>query len=93
MYMYMYMYMFTTDGLIYCGVTTQSLFLYLPSFLPGQVPDYYDIIDNPMDLSTIMKRIDEHQYSIPSQWLKDIDLITKNALEYVAVNNATGDTL
>ena len=46
-----------------------------------QVPDYYDIITEPMDLSTVMKKIDEHQYITPSSWLTDIDLITRNALE------------
>ena len=49
--------------------------------LSKQVPDYYDIITEPMDLSTVMKKIDEHQYITPSSWLADIDLITRNALE------------
>lgn len=47
-----------------------------------EVPDYYEIIVNPMDLSTVMKKIDEHSYTTPKQWIKDIDLITINALEY-----------
>ena len=34
-----------------------------------------------MDLSTVMKRIDEHCYTTPKQWLHDVELITKNALE------------
>ena len=46
-----------------------------------QVPDYYDIIKEPMDLGTIMKKIDEHQYTLPRQWLADVDKITKNAIE------------
>ena len=35
-----------------------------------------------MDLSTVMKKIDERKYDTPKQWLKDIDLITTNSLEY-----------
>jgi|SRR6218665_119402 len=47
-----------------------------------QVPDYYDIIKNPMDLSTMMTRIDLHKYETVAQFLLDIDLICSNALEY-----------
>ena len=46
-----------------------------------QVPDYYEIIKQPMDLGMIMRKIDEHQYSLPKQWLDDVDRITKNAIE------------
>ena len=49
------------------------------------MPDYYEIISNPMDLSTVMKKIDEHQYNTPKQWLNDIDTITMNSLEYVII--------
>uniref|UniRef100_A0A1X7TLY5 Bromo domain-containing protein n=1 Tax=Amphimedon queenslandica TaxID=400682 RepID=A0A1X7TLY5_AMPQE len=47
-----------------------------------EVPDYFDIIKCPMDLSSVMKKIDEHRYNVPKEWLNDIDLITCNALEY-----------
>jgi len=46
-----------------------------------QVPDYHEIITKPMDLSTVMNRIDEHCYTTPKQWLYDVELITKNALK------------
>ena len=46
-----------------------------------QVYDYYDVIHNPMDLSTVMKKIDERCYQTAKEWLQDIDLITRNALE------------
>ena len=46
-----------------------------------QVPDYYDIIAEPMDLSMIMKKVDEHRYTVPKLWLNDVDLITRNSLE------------
>lgn len=50
-------------------------------FILSKVPDYFDIIKSPMDLSSVMKKIDEHRYNVPKEWLDDIDLITFNALE------------
>jgi len=44
---------------------------------PEEVPDYYDIIQEPMDLGTIMKKIDEHRYTTPRQWITDVDLIAE----------------
>ena len=35
-----------------------------------------------MDLSTVMTRINAHHYNSCSHYLKDIDLITNNCLEY-----------
>ncbi|KAL3869832.1 hypothetical protein ACJMK2_042465 [Sinanodonta woodiana] len=46
------------------------------------VPDYYEIIKQPMDLSTMMSKIDLHQYQCVKELLQDIDLICSNALEY-----------
>ncbi|KAK6989879.1 ATPase family AAA domain-containing protein 2B-like isoform X1 [Biomphalaria glabrata] len=45
-------------------------------------PDYYDIIEHPMDLSTMMSRIDLHEYGTVRAFMDDIDLICSNALEY-----------
>lgn len=44
--------------------------------------DYYDIIEHPMDLSSMMAKIDLHEYSTVRDFLNDIDLICSNALEY-----------
>ena len=46
------------------------------------MPDYYEIIKNPMDLSTMMTKIDLHKYETVEQFVKDIDKICSNALEY-----------
>lgn len=35
-----------------------------------------------MDLSTIMTKIDTYKYTIAKDFLKDVDLICSNALEY-----------
>ncbi|XP_026279317.1 ATPase family AAA domain-containing protein 2 [Frankliniella occidentalis] len=47
-----------------------------------EAPDYYDIIEKPMDLETMMTRIDQHHYTCAKEFLDDIDLICSNALEY-----------
>ncbi|XP_032078684.1 ATPase family AAA domain-containing protein 2 [Thamnophis elegans] len=47
-----------------------------------EVPDYVTVIKQPMDLSTIISKIDLHKYLSAKDYLKDIDLICSNALEY-----------
>uniref|UniRef100_A0A8C3PYW7 ATPase family AAA domain-containing protein 2 n=1 Tax=Chrysolophus pictus TaxID=9089 RepID=A0A8C3PYW7_CHRPC len=49
---------------------------------PEEVPDYDTVIKHPMDLSTVLSKIDLHQYLTAGDFLKDIDLICSNALEY-----------
>lgn len=47
-----------------------------------EVPDYLAIIKQPMDLETMMTKIDLHQYACAREFLEDIDLLVRNALEY-----------
>lgn len=47
-----------------------------------EVPDYLTIIKKPMDLETMMTKIDLHRYNSAQEFLLDIDLIVRNALEY-----------
>ncbi|XP_029447832.1 ATPase family AAA domain-containing protein 2 [Rhinatrema bivittatum] len=47
-----------------------------------EVPDYVTVIAQPMDLSTVISKIDLHKYQMVKDYLKDIDLICSNALEY-----------
>lgn len=47
-----------------------------------QVPDYTTVIKQPMDLSTVLTKIDLHKYVTVKDYLHDVDLIWKNALEY-----------
>ncbi|XP_046385794.1 ATPase family AAA domain-containing protein 2-like isoform X2 [Ischnura elegans] len=47
-----------------------------------EVPDYNLIIKCPMDLETMMTKIDQHAYECARDFLADIDLICRNALEY-----------
>ncbi|XP_076463791.1 bromodomain adjacent to zinc finger domain protein 1A-like [Babylonia areolata] len=45
-------------------------------------PDYYEVIETPMDLSTIRSKLDQHGYSSPGQLLDDVRLIFSNCVEY-----------
>lgn len=47
-----------------------------------EVPDYAEVIKKPMDLSSILTKIDLHQYATVKEFLYDVDLIWQNALEY-----------
>ncbi|XP_068198096.1 ATPase family AAA domain-containing protein 2B [Antennarius striatus] len=47
-----------------------------------EVSDYLEVIHQPMDLSTVMTKIDTHQYLTVKDFLVDIDLICSNALDY-----------
>lgn len=47
-----------------------------------EVPDYAEVIKKPMDLSTVLTKIDLHQYGSVKEFLQDVDLIWQNALEY-----------
>ena len=47
-----------------------------------EVEDYLQVIEKPMDLETMMLKIDSCQYESAAQFLADIELIMNNALEY-----------
>nr|XP_032815335.1 ATPase family AAA domain-containing protein 2B isoform X1 [Petromyzon marinus] len=47
-----------------------------------EVSDYLDVVRQPMDLSTVRMKIDQHKYETTRQFLDDITLICSNALDY-----------
>lgn len=47
-----------------------------------EVKDYLDVIKQPMDLETMIGKIDLNRYTTAKEFLQDIDLICANALEY-----------
>ncbi|EFH65338.1 hypothetical protein ARALYDRAFT_476793 [Arabidopsis lyrata subsp. lyrata] len=52
---------------------------------PEELPDYYDIIKNPMDFSTLRKKLESGAYTTLEQFeasLQDVFLICTNAMEY-----------
>lgn len=47
-----------------------------------KLQDYFDIVKNPMDLSTIKRKLDTGQYQEPWQYVDDIWLMFNNAWLY-----------
>lgn len=78
------------DGLIevYGSSFSQRLLVFCRFFMftkpvdTEEVPDYNMIIKQPMDLETMMTKIDMHSYLCARDFLDDVDLICQNALEY-----------
>ncbi|KAF7204814.1 histone acetyltransferase p300 isoform X1 [Nothobranchius furzeri] len=71
--------------------TLESLYKQDPESLPFRmpvdpqllcIPDYFDIVKNPMDLSTIKRKLDTGQYQDPWQYVDDIWLMFNNAWLY-----------
>ena len=52
---------------------------------PKAVPNYYQIISYPMDLSTIKEKISKYEYRTADQMLKDFELMKTNALKFVSL--------
>ena len=46
------------------------------------IPDYHDIVRNPMDLGTIKRKLDAGQYNDPWDYVGDMFLMFKNAWLY-----------
>jgi E1A/CREB-binding protein len=51
------------------------------------LPDYFDIIKNPMDLGTINKKLDKGEYSSIEAFDKDVRLTFDNAMLYNEMNS------
>ncbi|KAG2644572.1 hypothetical protein PVAP13_2KG373700 [Panicum virgatum] len=47
-----------------------------------EVPDYRSVIQKPMDMATVLQRVDSGQYLTRAAFMKDIDLIVSNAKTY-----------
>ncbi|XP_015588936.1 ATPase family AAA domain-containing protein 2 isoform X2 [Cephus cinctus] len=60
----------------------RQFFMFTKPVDTEEVPDYNMIIKQPMDLETMMTKIDMHCYLSAREFLDDIDLICRNALEY-----------
>jgi E1A/CREB-binding protein len=46
------------------------------------IPDYFDIVKQPMDLSTIRQKLNNGQYTDPWQYVDDVWLMFDNAWLY-----------
>jgi histone acetyltransferase len=51
-----------------------------------EVPDYYNVITSPMDLSTMEERLEQDFYTAPKDLVSDLKLIPSNCRQY---NDAT----
>ncbi|KAG2335968.1 hypothetical protein BDR05DRAFT_1063734 [Suillus weaverae] len=60
---------------------------FLKPVAKSDVPDYYDVIVNPMDLQTMLKKVKSKQYKSKREFADDLDLIWSNCFTY----NATED--
>ncbi|RDX48606.1 hypothetical protein OH76DRAFT_1556909 [Lentinus brumalis] len=60
---------------------------FLKPVAKSEVPDYYDIISNPMDLQTMLKKVKQRHYKSKKEFKDDLDLIWSNCFTY----NATED--
>ncbi|KAM6560877.1 hypothetical protein CsatA_030116 [Cannabis sativa] len=49
---------------------------------PEELPDYHEIIDNPMDFATVRQKLDAGLYANLELFEKDVFLICSNAMEY-----------
>lgn len=46
------------------------------------LPNYYTIVQNPMDLTTVKNKLFNGQYQTTAQWYRDVCLIYENAIAY-----------
>uniref|UniRef100_A0A804PQ55 Transcription factor GTE8 n=1 Tax=Zea mays TaxID=4577 RepID=A0A804PQ55_MAIZE len=51
------------------------------------IPDYFQIVKQPMDLGTIQKKLKAGMYSTPREFAADVRLTFSNAMNYNPVNN------
>ncbi|KDO62747.1 hypothetical protein CISIN_1g002731mg [Citrus sinensis] len=51
---------------------------------PEELPDYHDVIENPMDFTTVRKKLANGSYSSLDQFESDVFLICTNAMQYNA---------
>ncbi|KAH8582357.1 bromodomain [Cryptosporidium sp. chipmunk genotype I] len=55
------------------------------------VPDYFSIIENPMDFQTIHEKLVQNMYKNPFGWQLDMRLVFYNALKYHKEGNTVRD--
>eukprot|EP01025_Chloroclados_australasicus_P050248 TRINITY_DN5755_c0_g2_i1.p1 TRINITY_DN5755_c0_g2~~TRINITY_DN5755_c0_g2_i1.p1 ORF type:complete len:512 (-),score=63.20 TRINITY_DN5755_c0_g2_i1:502-1860(-) len=56
----------------------------------AEVPDYYKIIKNPMDLGTIGKKLKDGSYNSPIQFQEDMRLVWSNCKHYNGLQSPVG---
>jgi len=46
------------------------------------IPDYFDVIANPMDFGTIEKKLKHHEYLNMQHFLQEVELVFQNCFHY-----------
>jgi hypothetical protein len=46
------------------------------------LPDYFEKVKAPMDISTVLQKLAENKYSAVDKWKEDVALIWRNAIHY-----------
>lgn len=60
----------------------KSAWPFLEPVNKDDVPDYYDVIDDPIDIKTIEKRLQTNYYTTKDIFIKDVKRIFSNATKY-----------
>lgn len=66
-------------------MTNKNAYMFLKPVDPvyWEIPDYFDVIKNPMDLGTIMTKLEKREYeNQPSAYAADVRLVWSNAMTY-----------
>jgi histone acetyltransferase len=64
--------------------TSSSAWPFLAPVNGEEVHDYYDVIKEPMDLSTMESKLDKDQYETVEDFVKDVLLLVRNCKRYNA---------
>ncbi|CAB41059.2 SWR1 complex bromodomain subunit bdf1 [Schizosaccharomyces pombe] len=54
------------------------------------IPDYPTIVKNPMDLGTIEKKLTSYEYSVPQEFIDDMNLMFSNCFLYNGTESPVG---
>ncbi|PWN25419.1 hypothetical protein BDZ90DRAFT_281623 [Jaminaea rosea] len=56
--------------------------LFMSPVSRSEVPDYYDVVKEPMEWATIAARVDDHYYQRVAEFRRDVMLVPNNAILY-----------
>lgn len=62
--------------------TSSWIFLEPVDPIKLNIPDYFDIVKEPMDLSTIRTKLNSNQYMRATEFVRDVTLMFDNCILY-----------
>ncbi|XP_068208830.1 transcription initiation factor TFIID subunit 1 [Palaemon carinicauda] len=68
--------------------TMQESWPFMKPVNKKNVKDYYEVIQHPMDLSTIAKKVKNHKYHSRAEFMHDMELILTNSVRYNGQDSA-----